>query len=247
MTEQRLAYEAHLSHLRTEADAFAAAIEGALDELVPSCPGWTVRDLAEHLGDVFVFWRVQLEAADPSSPTEPESRGVPDGGDVVLFCTGAAEDLSAALAKRDSDEPCWNWSGREETGRFVARRMALEAAVHRFDAELAIGAPTAVDRELAIDGIDERIAVHLVNDLPETPDASLGGVICLACSDDRAAWTLEIGSGRVRCRASRAPADAVVVGSASDLFLFTWNRVGAELFEVTGDSDVVAGWPLLPV
>ena len=44
-------------------------------------------------------------------------------------------------------------------------------------------------RELAIDGIDERIAIHLATDVPEVPDATLGGVLCLACLDDPAAWT----------------------------------------------------------
>ena len=112
--------------------------------------------------------------------------------------------------------------------------MALESAVHRYDAELAVGSPAPIDRDLAVDGIDEWLGVHLATDVPETPDASLGGVLCLACADDPAAWTVEVAGGRLRWREGRGPADAVLVGSASDLYLFSWNRTPLEALDLTG-------------
>ena len=97
-----------------------------------------------------------------------------------------------------------------------------------------IGSPSPIERELAIDGIDEWISVHLATDVPEVPDATLGGVLCLACADDAAAWTVEVAAGRLRWREGRGPADAVLVGPASDLYLYCWNRRPLEALELTG-------------
>ena len=125
--------------------------------------------------------------------------------------------------------------------------MALESAVHRYDAELAVGSPAPIERELAVDGIDEWIAVHLATDVPEAPDATLGGVLCLACADDAAAWTVEVAGGRLRWREGRGPADAVLVGSASDLYLYCWNRRPLEALELTGSRGGRPAWSSLTI
>ena len=102
-------------------------------------------------------------------------------------------------------------------------------------------------RELAVDGIDEWISVHLATDVPEAPDATLGGVLCLACADDAAAWTVEISGGKLRWREGRGPAEAVLVGAASDLYLYCWNRRPLEVLELTGSRDVALAWTSLPI
>lgn len=160
---------------------------------------------------------------------------------------GACAKLQSTLAVRDPEDPCWNWSGEDLTADWVCRRMALESAVHRYDVELSVGSPTPIDQDLAVDGIDEWIRVHLAADVPEAPDVSLGGVLCLACADATAAWTVEVAAGRLRWREGRGPADAVVVGPASDLYLFCWNRRPLEVLELTGNRDVAAAWSSLTV
>lgn len=247
MTKYLLDYEAHLVAFSRESELLALASADALVEPVPTCPDWSVRDLVEHLGSVFVFWRAQLESGDPDGRRELGEHGSPAGSDLVGWYSEAAHDLLVELTEHDATDPCWNWSGANPTARWVARRMALEAAVHRFDAELAAGSDSTVPTDLAVDGIDERIAVHLAADLPEETGATLGGVICLACSDSAAAWTVEIAGGRLRWRKGRGPADAVLVGTASDLFLFTWNRVRIDALELTGSVDVASAWKTLPV
>jgi hypothetical protein len=47
--------------------------------------------------------------------------------------------------------------------------MAHETAVHRIDGELAIGTPTPVDAELAVDGVDEVPRHHGVVEFVENP------------------------------------------------------------------------------
>ena len=92
--------------------------------------------------------------------------------------------------------------------------MALESAVHRYDAELAAESPTSIASDLAVDGIDEFLTVHLTTNLPEYPEATLGGPLCLACSDTDDAWTVEIGAGKFRVRGGRGPAAAYLSGTA---------------------------------
>ena len=43
----------HVAHVRADGTRFAAVVRRApLDAAVPACSGWTVRDLAHHLGGI---------------------------------------------------------------------------------------------------------------------------------------------------------------------------------------------------
>jgi hypothetical protein len=45
-----LRYESYIAAIRENVDRLvAAATSAGLEALVPSCPGWTVRDLLEHV------------------------------------------------------------------------------------------------------------------------------------------------------------------------------------------------------
>ena len=245
VTARRLDYESHRAALNSHREVIFDVSVDALESPVPTCPGWRLSDLLEHLGDVFTFWRAQLEAATTEAPFEPDSQARPPGTDLMGWFDDSGALLELALGNRDPEEPCWNWSGTDLNARWVCRRMALESAVHRYDAELAAGSPTPIECDLAVDGIDEWLGVHLATDVPETPDAALGGVLCLACADDAAAWTVEVTGGRLRWREGRGPADAVLVGSASDLYLFSWNRRPLEALDLTGSREVATAWTSL--
>ena len=234
-----LPFASYVDAIGEEAERLAQAARRGLELAVPSCPGWSVRDLVDHVSGVYRFWTMQLEARHPESRTEVVD---PGRSDVLETFDTEVVRLVAALSAAGPASPSWNWSGSDLVAAWVARRMALESAVHRVDGELAIGAPLPVERELAVDGIDERIGLHLVIDAADDPAMTLGGSICLVCSDDVAAWVVELSGGRVRWRRGRGPADVVVVGRASDLFLFTWNRIGLDGLEMTGRRDIAERW-----
>jgi uncharacterized protein (TIGR03083 family) len=221
--------------------------QGDLAKRVPSCPDWTVTDLLEHVNGVLEFWATQVTAHDATGPTEPEREATPSPDQLGDRIEERAAELVSALFDAGADGPCWNWSGFDMDAAWVARRMALEVAIHRYDGELAAGTPTPIETYLAVDGIAERIYVHLASDVPEEPEATLGGSICLVCTDADAAWVVEVGGGQLRAKNYQGPASAVLRGRASELFLFTWNRIGSERLEVTGDRAVVAAWASLPV
>ncbi|MGA2531079.1 MAG: maleylpyruvate isomerase family mycothiol-dependent enzyme [Acidimicrobiales bacterium] len=247
MTSHRLDFEAHRAALGRECDLLVSMSAEDPGLAVPTCPEWALSDLFAHLSEVFSFWRTQLEAASLDAPADPATKSDVDLAELSERFEGACEALQAALAARDAEAPCWNWSGNELTVGWVARRMALESAVHRYDVELSIGAPSPITTELAVDGIDEWISVHLATDVPEAPDADLGGVLCLACTDDAAAWTVETAGGKLRWREGRGPADAVIVGTASDLYLYCWNRRPLDVLELTGSRDVALAWTSLAI
>lgn len=240
-------FEERVNALEEESARLGLVIAPALAEKVPSCPGWTGRELAEHVAGVLTFWAHQLASGDPTERHVPPSYDSSAASDPVEWLDAATAVLVEALGEMGPDEPCWNWSGVELHSGWVARRMALELAVHRFDGELTVGETTAIASALAVDGIDERLEVHLRTDVPDAPESGLGGPICLSCSDAEAAWVVEVGNGRFRSRHGAGPAAAVLRGPASDLFLFTWNRVGLELLDLTGDRSVAEAWATLPV
>lgn len=240
-------FEERVAAIEQEARRLVVALNDQLEAQVPSCPGWSGRDLVQHLAQVFTFFAHQLASGDPSGRHEPPEAEEGAVAEPLEWLDAATDVLAESLADLGPGEPCWNWSGTDLSSSWVARRMALEATVHRYDGELATGSATPVAVGLAVDGIDERIDVHLRCDVPDSPAVALGGPLCLACTDTDAAWIVEVGNGKLRCRHGTGPAAAVVRGEASQLFLFTWNRVPLADLELTGDHAVAAAWSRLPV
>ncbi|HEV8065398.1 MAG TPA: maleylpyruvate isomerase N-terminal domain-containing protein [Acidimicrobiales bacterium] len=243
----RLSFEEYLSFISADADRLSAVTAVALGNRVPACPDWTARDLVEHVGGVYEFFRLQVEAADVDEAHEIDQVLVPEATDPGEWLEQQATDLLATMESAGAEAPCWNWSGADCNVAWVARRMALETAVHRYDGEMAAGDPRPLDVALSVDGIDERIYVHLATDVPDVRTAALGGSICLVCTDAEAAWVVEVGGGSMRARDKQGPASACLRGTASDLFLFSWNRLAPSALDLTGDPAVARAWASLPV
>lgn len=239
-------FEEHLEAISAESTRLAVVTADSLDRKIPSCPEWTGRDLIDHVWHVHTFWLAQVRLADLSARREPGERSIPAGESPGDWLEDAAATLVDALSEAGPDSPCWNWSGEDLTARWVGRRMALETAVHRFDGELAGDDPTPIEPDLAVDGIDEFLHVHLQGDVAEAPEATLGGTLCLACSDSASAWIVEVSGGQLKVREGSGPASACLRGTASDLYLFTWNRVSVDDLELTGNRSVATAWATLP-
>jgi hypothetical protein len=105
--------------------------ERGLTEPVPSCPGWDVAEVVWHTAGVYEHKvRVMADNAWPDPWPPPDFDGRPE----LDFLRGAKDDLFAEFARHDIEEPTTTF-GADSTIGFWARRMALEAAVHRYDAE----------------------------------------------------------------------------------------------------------------
>jgi uncharacterized protein (TIGR03083 family) len=212
--------------LRREGRAFAACLrDDTLDLAVPSCPGWAVRDLARHLTRVYSWAGAATRSSE--RPPRPEVDCPTDAAGLADCLLTQLALLSVAL-DGPPEQAAWSFAPGHGTLRFWQRRQLIESAVHRWDAQAALGDPAPIEDDVAEDGLDEladvlvglRIAEgRLAPDVSVVFDSTAGG-----------SWTL--GEG--------APV-ASVSGSASDLLLLGWGRLDADAPVLRWAGDVGAG------
>ncbi|MEV0644224.1 maleylpyruvate isomerase family mycothiol-dependent enzyme [Phytomonospora sp. NPDC050363] len=203
---------------------------------VPSCPDWTLDDLLRHVALVYLHKAAAMRAG--ALPTEwPPPL---DHEATPALLERAHAELTAEFEARDPSETTPTWYDPDQTVGFWIRRMALETAVHRVDAEQAAGVPvTPVGDELALDGIDEVLDIMLAwgsvkyrefrdEDLP-TVELRSGG----------RRWFVRPTTQGVLIDAS-GEAETVIEASPSDALLWLWRRAGDEVITVTGDPAHVA-------
>ena len=141
-------------HVRADAARLGEVLAGGnLDADVPTCPGWTLRDLAHHLGGVHRWARIA--AAHGRRPERGEVEGPPPDAGLVGWLVGGAGDLADTLATVEIGAPTWHPFPTPLVGAVWPRRQAHETVVHRWDAETVTGEHTPIDPVLAADGIAE--------------------------------------------------------------------------------------------
>lgn len=151
-------YTSYVEHVREDGQRLAATASGSLSIEVPTCPGWTVLDVVSHVAEVYEHKITCTElgrAPDPWPPEWPADR------DPIEWLGDAHGRLIEMFEASNAATPSATWWPPDQTVGFWARRMAHETAVHRIDAESAIGMQTPVDPELAIDGVDEILVIML--------------------------------------------------------------------------------------
>jgi uncharacterized protein (TIGR03083 family) len=226
------------SHIATEAGVLRAAASSLdADTPVPTCPGWTVLSLIQHLGQVFDMVIRVIQTADPQSPP---IRVQPPPGDVFAIFDSQLATMLDLLATTDPATPVWHFTPTApKTAAFWSRRMAHELTVHRIDALAAAGADSAVDPDFAADGIDE-VLTRLI---PRRTDSwSVGthaGTVLYHAADAGRAWTVRLVPGQLPQTAAEAgtESDASVIGLADAVYRAAWGRPSGAV--VSGDSDLV--------
>ncbi len=151
--------EDYLSHLASESSRFREVLSSCDPwARVPSCPDWDASDLLWHLTEVQDFWAwvVQHRPDAPDDYTDPKRPT--SYGDMLAAFDERTSALSAALAEASPEDPAWTWSDDHTVG-FIMRRQALEALVHRVDAEQTAGTSSPLDPRLAADGVEEVLDV----------------------------------------------------------------------------------------
>ena len=215
--------------IMTESDAFAATIRAdALGRRVPGCPDWTLRDLVWHLGKVQRFWAdVVRRGADVVPEFEDGEPGHLEADELDRWMRASTRELIESLRAVAWDTAAWVWWKEPRTVGAIARHQAQEAAVHRWDAQSASGAPAPLPDALAADGVDEflDIARQLRDPAPITFVATDTGQ-SMPLADDL----------------SRATVSA----SAADLVLLLYGRRSLADVKVDGDRAAVEAF-LLPI
>jgi uncharacterized protein (TIGR03083 family) len=142
-----------LGLLRAHTERFACVIgDGELDAPVPSCPGWSLRELVTHLGGVHQWAAHCVVEGNPSF--HPESAEV-DGPALTAWYRHHASRLLEVLTATPVDAPAWTLDDRNATALFWRRRQVHETVMHTWDAAEAVGRLRQVDPWLAWDGVLE--------------------------------------------------------------------------------------------
>ncbi|MEO6144433.1 MAG: maleylpyruvate isomerase family mycothiol-dependent enzyme [Dermatophilaceae bacterium] len=253
----------YLAHLSRESARFVEILaQVPPGTRVPSCPDWDADDLLWHLAEVQWFWGSivgrgltrgeDVEALDNGGrPSEREG--------LLAYFASATADLHGSLSEASPQTPAWTWSDEQTIG-FIRRRQAHEALIHRLDAELTAGERTAMDPDLATDGIDEVLHLMYGGTQPWgqfTPDPTQ--TVAVHTTDTDRSWLVTLGQfngtgldGRTYDEPDLAvassddaatdtgePPAASVRGVAADLDCWLWHRPPLGELERGGDPLVL--------
>ncbi|GLH95459.1 maleylpyruvate isomerase family mycothiol-dependent enzyme [Phytohabitans aurantiacus] len=238
-----------IAGLRAEGPAFRSAVaEAPPDAEIPPCPGWTVTDLVHHLGSVYRWVRGHAArgvTTPPESRRAPLLEDLPTGPAAVEWWQEEYRLLIEALDALDPELPAWNWAPQAKKASFWHRRMAHETAVHRWDAQMAIGAGEPVETKLAVDGVGEVLDTWLPAGRRQLPSPR-HGVVQLVATDAGQEWFLRLRGEGVALLDTSTLLDSdehharvYAAGTASDLLLALFGRVPFDVLEVTGDATLL--------
>jgi uncharacterized protein (TIGR03083 family) len=241
------------AEIEASTETLAGLIDGAdLTRTVPTCPEWTLRQLATHVGRAH---RWAAEIASTRSAEMIPFRQVPDGripddpAQHRAWLRGGAARVIEAVREAGSD-PVWTFDALRPAG-FWGRRMAHETAMHRADAELAMGRAAGFAPDIAGDGIDEWLG-SLSGPIPGE-DARLdalpdGGVLHVHATDDgldaTGEWLVRREGFELVVEHGHGKGDVALRGPAARLLLVLLRRVPPDdpQVQVMGDAALLTGW-----
>ena len=244
-----------LELIEERSSAFRTVVHSApdLSVQVPTCPGWTLLDLARHLGGGQRRWAAIVTAgpagAAPAQSSSEIGRAAPAEPEALLaWLSESTKELMEALDQVGPDRGCWTWWGRSEspeTTGVAGRHQVHEVAIHTYDAQLAAGAAQPVPAEIAVDGVEEFNVTCGTTTEAWPYDPAIVDIHV----DAGPSWRVTLsarGSSVSRLDVSASgtgpdgvAADASVRGSASDLDLMFYGRIPLESVELGGDVKVL--------
>lgn len=231
-----------IDQLRLHGRRLGDVIDGAdPDAPVPSCPEWVVRDLVRHIGGVHRWAATYVRDSRLTQIDQDLDElvgGWPPDSELVEWYRAGHESLVLALLEAPADLECWTFLDAPNPLAMWSRRQAHETAIHRVDAELAVGEPTGFDPDFATDGIDELLSCFITRP-GRGPRSPVRRAIEVETTDTGQHWWVTF--DEQGCVTTREPtrADVSASGLASDLYQVVWNRLAYESVRVEGDPSVV--------
>jgi uncharacterized protein (TIGR03083 family) len=243
--------ERYLAQVQESAAALAALVDGAdLSRPIPTCPDWTLKQLATHVGRAH---RWAAEITRTRSQSFIAFRDVPDGafpGEAAAqpgWLTAGAQRLGEVVREAGLDE-VWSFGG-PRPATFWGRRMCHETAVHAADAQLAAGQPPVIPADVAADAIDEWLTdiSGPVWDQPDLRAAALEPGQSLhvhVTGDGQGEWLIARTADGVEVRREHGKGDVALTGPADVLLLALLRRFPPDDARLTvfGDRAVLTRW-----
>ncbi len=243
--------ETHIEAVHREGRQLAAAASRAgMDAPIPWCPGWDTRELLRHLSEIHLWAASHVarravregvsELADLEAAWPDLANFWPDDEALIDYYLATNANLVAELESAPSDLATWTFLRAPSPRQMWARRQAHETAIHRFDAESATTSVSGFDPAFASDGIDEILTAMA----PRNDGLPLESNVTMAIrpTDVPERWLVTLGPDGIETVRADSPADLVLTGLASDLYLAVWNRGDDTAIELTGDPTVLDTW-----
>ncbi|OIK06916.1 maleylpyruvate isomerase family mycothiol-dependent enzyme [Streptomyces monashensis] len=255
-----LAHDRYCDEIARQMGQFRALVTSGADlsATVPTCPEWTLEQLARHMGGALRWAATLVRArAQEMLPREqvplgggPEAEGDAAALDAWLAETG--EMIVGALREAGPEAKVWSWMGMATSG-FWARRMTNEITVHRADAALTVGAPYDVAPDVAADALDEwlqiaewvqRSGAREWADELRGPARSIHLHATDAAPDLNAEWLIELGENGLGWRRGHEKATVALRGPLASVLLAFYNRLPLDApgLEVHGEREVLEFW-----
>jgi uncharacterized protein (TIGR03083 family) len=220
---------------------------------IPTCPDWTLRQLATHVGRAH-RWAAEIvrtravegipfrEVPDGAYPAEPAERDA--------WLRAGARRLTDAAGEAGTDI-VWSFVGAVPA-TFWTRRMAHETLVHLADAQLAAGQQPAMDPAAAADAIDEWLSVMSGPNPGSADDRAaampVDAVMHVHATDDGldgGEWQIRNTAGGIVVSAGgHGSGDVGLSGPAQSLLLVLMGRLpqADPGVSVHGDGGILAAW-----
>lgn len=236
-----------------------------LTATVPTCPDWSLRELAVHTGGAhrWVDTIVRTKATAFVPAEQVPGCGGPNAGDTAAldaWLAEGAEQVATTLRETGPDLEVWTWGWEQSTG-FWSRRMTHETLIHRADAALTADVPFTAEPHVAADTLDEwlQIVAYIQrrraakgDDNPLRRD---GKSLHLQATDSgtgtdsgtvpglNAEWTIVLGEDGVTWRRGHEKADVTLRGPLTDVLLTFYRRQPVDdRVEVLGDRQLLDFW-----
>jgi uncharacterized protein (TIGR03083 family) len=176
--------------------------------------------------------------APSARPLDPDA-----DTDLPRWLRDGARHLIASFDGVPFDAPTWHpFPGPKQVGVW-ARRQAIETALHRWDAQAAVGLPDPIDARLASDGIDEYFSTMLPRLLQREGLMAPLSTIHVHCTDVPGEWLASPRGSGMQVERVHAKGDAALRGPAAALLLVLWGRpVATASYEIIGSELAAGAW-----
>jgi uncharacterized protein (TIGR03083 family) len=242
----------YIGHVAAEGKRFADTADGAdLGIEIPACAGWDMRELVRHLGLIHLWAAANVaypqdELLDPDDLPDlaghwPElAADWPDDTDLVAWYRSTLDNLVRVLDSAPPDHQCATFLPAPTPLTMWSRRQASEIAIHRFDAEAALGLLSSFEPRFATDMLDELLSGFAPRKREIPVDAAKAILVHAEDVDEK--WLLTIGPDGMTTSRRPGDADLSATGTAAALYLLFWNRTPDSTVALRGESDLMELW-----